>query len=60
MIRPHWKGDKLMQGKRYTPIEVLPDDQRQGMYRVHYQGKYPTWSILHARRTRQGQWSRRL
>jgi hypothetical protein len=39
MIRPHWDGDKLMQGKRAMPIDVLPDDQWPGMYRVHYQGK---------------------
>ncbi len=39
MIRPHWDGDKLMQGKRAMPIEVLPDDQWPGLYRVHYQGK---------------------
>jgi hypothetical protein len=39
MIRPHWDGDKLMQGKRCMPIEVLPDDPWPGMYRVHYQGK---------------------
>jgi hypothetical protein len=39
MIRPHWDGDKLMQGKRPMLIEVLPDDQWPGVYRVHYQGK---------------------
>jgi hypothetical protein len=39
MIRPHWDGDKLMQGKRAMPIKVLPDNQWPGMYRVHYQGK---------------------
>ena len=39
MIRPHWDGDKLKQGKRAMPIDVLPDDQWPGMYRVHYQGK---------------------
>jgi hypothetical protein len=25
MIRPHWDGDKLMHGKRYMPVEVLPE-----------------------------------
>ena len=39
MIRPHWDGVELMQGKRPMPIEVLPDDQWPEMYRVHYQGK---------------------
>jgi hypothetical protein len=39
MIRPHWNNDKLMQGKRHMPIEVLPDDQWPGLYRVYYQGK---------------------
>ena len=35
----YWDGDKLMQGKRPMPIEVLPEDQWPGMCRVHYQGK---------------------
>lgn len=39
MIRLHWNNGRLMQGKRYMPIEVLPDHQWPGMYRVRYQGK---------------------
>lgn len=39
MIRLHWNNGRLMQGKRYMPIEVLPDRQWPGMYRVRYQGK---------------------
>ena len=39
MIRPHWEGNNLMHGRRCMPIEVLPDNQWPGMYRVHYQGK---------------------
>ena len=48
MIRLHWNNGRLMQGKRYMPIEVLPDHQWPECTAFATKEKFPTWSISHA------------